>query len=86
MLGDCDLQPENWKTETPHECQILCQGLEECEEFTWIAPGYEENWKNGRNRCCLKINKNQNPITAKGRISGPKFCGMNLIIYLNRSF
>ena len=73
MLGDCDLQPDNWKTENPHECQILCQDLKECTEFTWIAPGHEGKWKKGRNRCCLKTNKNKNPIAAKGRISGPKF-------------
>ena len=77
MLGDCDLQPENWKTETPQECQILCQDLEECTDFTWIAPGHEGKWKNGRNRCCLKTSRNENPIATKGRISGPKFCGIN---------
>ena len=76
ILGDCDLQPENWKTETPQECQILCQDLEECTDFTWIAPGHEGKWKNGRNRCCLKTSRNRNPIATKGRISGPKFCGM----------
>ena len=84
ILGDCDLQPEKWKTNTAIECQILCQELEECKEFTWIAPGYEGKWSNGRNRCCLKTKKNKNPIKTNGRISGPKFCGKNLkFIYLH---
>merc|ERR1719328_620611 len=69
ILGDCDLQPEKWKTNTAIECQILCQELEECKEFTWIAPGYEGKWSNGRNRCCLKTKKNKNPIKTNGRIS-----------------
>ena len=83
MLGDCDLQPESWKTETPHECQHLCQDLVECTRFTWIAPGHEGKWNNRRNRCCLKVNTNKNPIAAKGRISGPKFCGMHSLLNLN---
>ena len=84
ILGNCDLQPANWTTDTPHECQILCQDLKECTGFTWIAPGHEGEWKNGRNKCCLKTSKNDNPIAAKGRISGPKFCGMHLSFYFKK--
>ena len=78
ILGDCDLQPDKWKTDSAQECQFLCQDLEECKEFTWIAPGHEGTWRNGKNRCCLKTKLNENPITTKGRISGPKFCGILL--------
>ena len=78
ILGDCDLQPEKWKTDSAQECQFLCQDFEECKEFTWIAPGHEGTWRNGRNRCCLKTKKNENSTAAIGRISGPKFCGILL--------
>ena len=72
---DCDRQPETWKRESSKECQILCQETEDCIEFTWISPGSEGDWANGKNRCCLKNKKSRSPETIRGRISGPKFCG-----------
>ena len=75
LLGDCDLQPNKWKKNSAHGCQVLCQELEECQEFTWISPGTEGKWKNGKSRCCLKTRNIGTPVARKGRISGPKFCG-----------
>ena len=75
LYGKCGLQPEEWKKDTPYECQVLCQEIDACVEFTWISPDHESRWVNGRNRCCLKHTKNQSPTVRKGRLSGPKVCG-----------
>ena len=83
LLGDCDLQPEKWKRKSARGCQVLCQELEECNVFTWISPGSEGSWRNGRNRCCLKTKKNVIPVIRKGRISGPNFCGKFSFLSLN---
>ena len=71
---DCDLQPDSWKRDSAYQCQLLCQEIVQCTEFTWISPGSEGRWKNGRNRCCLKNETNSQPEIVRGRISGPKFC------------
>ena len=71
---DCDLQPDFWKRDSAYKCQLLCQEIDQCTEFTWISPGSEGSWKNGRNRCCLKNETSSKPEIVRGRVSGPKFC------------
>ena len=52
----------------------MCQEVDQCVEFTWISPGSEGSWKNGKNRCCLKSETSSKPEMVEGRVSGPKFC------------
>ena len=73
-FGDCDLQPDSWRRESAYLCQLLCQEIDQCLEFTWISPGSEGSWINGRNRCCLKNETSSKPEVSPGRVSGPKFC------------
>ena len=72
LEGECGLQPDFWKRETPEECQALCEATPSCEQFTWVSP--ENLWVKGRKRCCLKDALGPAIVNSKGSISGPKRC------------
>ena len=72
ISGDCDNQEKSWTRDGALKCQTLCQEIAECVEFTWVKSGSEGHWPNGKNRCCLKKQKNVNPTAATGKVSGPK--------------
>ena len=58
------------KTDTNHECQLLCQQTTGCVQFTWLGydtPGREKE-------CCLKNAVNNNPGVLSTVISGPESC------------
>ena len=55
-------------TETPEDCQILCQDDPQCNFFVWIKSSHRR-----KNQCCFK-NKIKRKMERRGMISGPKFC------------
>ena len=73
LNGDCNAQPNNWKKDTPEECQILCKDTDGCEIFSWVD--HNNPWIDGRKRCCLKHSANPTPVTQAGIVSGAKSCG-----------
>ena len=70
-------------TQSPEECQDLCQLMNDCKVFTWINDEYS-GYREEQKQCCLKgyaINSN---INEKVVVSGPKHCfgiHMDIIIY-----
>lgn len=61
------------KTDTPHQCQNLCQKTHHCKQFSW----YENDFDKRGKECCLKSKDNAKIIAVikPGVVSGPKFCG-----------
>ena len=60
------------ETETPEECQKLCQSTNMCVQFTWFDKNFSEAL--AYKYCCLKQSINRYQY-APGIISGPKDCG-----------
>ena len=61
-------------TDTPEECQQLCQDNEKCVEFTWVMPNVLEGVLKGRgNECWMKYAK-ATRIAMQNVVSGPKTC------------
>ena len=68
--NDLDLSPVK-NVDSKHECQKLCQETTGCEFFTYDPNAYNPKM------CYLKTSDGGRitGLTAKGIVSGPKFCG-----------
>ena len=82
LHGKCGKQPENWKRDTPEECQSLCKSVSDCKYFTWVPPS--SSWAVGRKRCCLKNKDNIGfPDPKKqGLVSGSRECSKRLNYFI----
>ena len=60
-------------TQSPEECQRLCQSKSGCSKFTWVSPDYIPT-SDRHGECCLKGGRNPNYIAQHGIVAGPKFC------------
>ena len=60
--------------ENPYECQMRCQGINQCTFWSWIDTDL------GAKQCWIKeyiVNKNEHGSQGQSVISGPKSCGTN---------
>ena len=60
------------KTDTPEQCQELCQKTPGCVQFTWLDSNFHEDSR--FKQCCMKNKLNSDYIPTTGLISGPKRC------------
>ena len=70
-------------TQSPEECQYLCQLMNGCTGFTWTNNEYYGSQEEQK-QCCLKGDVILSHIVEKGIVSGPKYCfgiHMNIRIY-----
>ena len=80
-LAGNDLNNCEYKTNTAEQCQKLCHGNSECVQFTWIDRT-DETIVERHNKCCLKKVYNSIYTFKLGIISGPKHCGIVLLMLI----
>lgn len=67
-------------TDTPEECQQLCQDNKKCVAFTWVMPNVLEGvLKDRGNECWMKYAK-ATPMATRNVISGPRECALKVTI------